>query len=1488
MNINHRNERPKVFRPKAAAAAAKESKALSKPTARPTSSSAECTNAGPPKKAEARWFGGGFSKSSKPLQIDRDSFEAAQNLIGGILGTGSGATLTKASCKAALHEHQSLGETVQQLEMSLKVAKAQKGKAGGQQVARMQIEASEKRWTIAKLENDTEVQRKRNKELEDRLKLLESRNAVNTKEEAHRFKKEAATAQQKIAVLEKTIIELKKKATVHEERNDRGESEGAVAKRVIADLQRDMKLKESRCAELEEIAKELEDDKRKSQLNCNLAEQTLMELEHNVEVERSRNVSLENQIKRLEEETAVASEHLESEKDRARQIIAQLESDLEVQESINAELEHQVSELEEQKIGASELAARLQTEAAHTEWTIAKLESDCRLHENRNDELENQVHELRGMSAVNANVQAKSLELENWLREVKQKDKSQEKQDKAESAESAILRSDLDQCRRELSDAKRKIELMDRQLEATCHGSTDVVLHADDVAHLESIIQQNVFETQKLERQLEECRNQAQEQLHEVEKIAEGQLAECRGQLTIAEGEIEQMTKRIALNEEMINKVPELESEIQNNRSDNVKLTGKLASAESVIEYLTTRLVESRELTGQMLELKNIALQKAVETESMASQLFEAKAEIEYVKTKLPQDLAEKVPELEALIQHQGVEIERLEVLLDAYREQLGAGEDMIESLTAKLKDVQKLEFVIVDLEYRVQEKMDESHCLEGQLEDYRGRLSVAVSEIEALTAMQQETREFDCKISKLESIVTFKNAEIERLQVQLVENQNQLSEAEAMIKKLESVVPESHDLVTELEDTVLQMAQGNRQAELEELQVKLSTAEAQIEGLTTSLLETRVSLAQANTRKNGKCSTDTKPFQTETARKIPSEERNLVSGALLEPEISRLNDLIEDLEGQLAFTDGKNESLSKELLDTQRSLKQANAKVNYLESQNFFFDDGSEDWLQESSPVVSLLQEQVSEAQAAVKRNGDEVLELTKVVERKNIELAELTTRLDQDSRDSAVFRSKIKEFGAQVIDGEQDREALKESLLVAEDSLKKTQELVQHLESEVTRLRKAEVQLEKASATLESLGRELEKVKSRSDEKDSCVDKVEVMEVQVRELELEKEQLSYDIDELQNQLSSALSENTKLAENSVQLERMLNEVILKKNQLEQDVVLLKRAEQKCAGLEREVAMLKEAEQLAAEEFSTVTSQKRELSETKSKLTHAELLLEQIPELEERLQQEVLENENLHDLLEGFRRKLSEADEQVGSLSKQLDNAKKDAVDEARDCESKKDILISSLRQELEVAKSRADKAHQNENVARLQDEVKDLQAQLTTSRTSLEELKQELQFSRAKASELSDMLNTHFISGFDLEEKHQTVIRELAKVVAERDQLNDKLRDSRAKSRTMALDNEKNGHSWDAAVSKNENIHRLQEENDRSVRRATDLSVQLANSQMQIDQLLEQLKKTRQLGTTTNDLNKVSLHGTKAMFTGAATDFSSLISKKFSHSFD
>jgi chromosome segregation ATPase len=177
---------------------------------------------------------------------------------------------------------------------------------------------------------------------------------------------------------------------------------------------------------------------------------------------------------------------------------------------------------------------------------------------------------------------------------------------------------------------------------------------------------------------------------------------------------------------------------------------------------------------------------------------------------------------------------------------------------------------------------------------------------------------------------------------------------------------------------------------------------------------------------------------------------------------------------------------------------------------------------------------------------------------------------------------------------------------------------------------------------------------------------------------------------------------------------------------------------------------------------------------------------------------------------------------------------------------QQEKQVLANDHQGEIERLEALVKEKEGEANAVRA--EMEELRAQIDSMRNRVEQLEEERNHNRAKLSELSGILQVRGKNQVEFQLYNKCI--ECADLTADKDSLQHKLRAAQATAQrleqevSMTRELVQNmSQSWDGAMSSDESVVRLKREQEQSLTKAMELSIQLAESQMQIDDIRERL---------------------------------------------
>lgn len=387
------------------------------------------------------------------------------------------------------------------------------------------------------------------------------------------------------------------------------------------------------------------------------------------------------------------------------------------------------------------------------------------------------------------------------------------------------------------------------------------------------------------------------------------------------------------------------------------------------------------------------------------------------------------------------------------------------------------------------------------------------------------------------------------------------------------------------------------------------------------------------------------------------------------------------------------------------------------------------------------------------------------------------------------------------------------------------------------------------------------------------------------LRPLPLELERTQRDLDEARSDLDEA---NRKVEELVVNTHEMLESL----QQSRQNETSLREELDLLAPLAMDLELAEEALEATRENLAAMEQRVNELKRKKGGTESAKKLKVQVAELQEELSATFEESEKVRKRAAAVEREhkaelelhveqLKEAKARIASLEVEVEGMrlKLAGAEKSEDVKKEADEKIEGLNTLL---------AQKEKEIESLQADVNDQQKQITSSRLQIEEMDEERHYNRAKMQELSSMLK----SSSDASENEERLQKRLeartemcAKLTGERDSIKQKLSVLETMITVLETDNQQKKKlvqelmaSKDDSSSSQAIIESLQKEQERTLKRCTDLSLQLAESQFRIDELTGKLRRVER--STSNHVPNVgkqrrqpSLASMQAVLAGGVT---------------
>jgi chromosome segregation ATPase len=726
------------------------------------------------------------------------------------------------------------------------------------------------------------------------------------------------------------------------------------------------------------------------------------------------------------------------------------------------------------------------------------------------------------------------------------------------------------------------------------------------------------------------------------------------------------------------------------------------------------------------------------------------------------------------------------------------------------------------EMEQRKLEKLEQEH------HEYIQSVSEKLMSVESdadkkLQKSQAHLLEIQCQLEDTQMEIKNHPSRIQSLQERIVELQKEL---EMTHETLNQDVLEKHALqerINQLENEHMEHQKASTacihamQSNLDSVQQELNTANRKLEASSENYMNEINKLSQElEISKSFRQAVEQESQRLKEANANHENQIEVLQRSLLDANMRN-----GETEHDLTAKARENELLSEEIRESEAHIAQLLDELQVL--QPFAKDlEVAESELEIAKQTISELRQKIqkeefmsrieletSENMAAARMEQMEAQHDAQVDEwRKNLEVAQakneqLTLALEEVQKAS--------------IERQQQRE--EEASRKIADIQSETSHLREQLEQKEQEMLNLKTQIEDQSSHLNAIREELEGSQS---EKNRLIQKIEhlsstressssLLEAKRHKLEelLRRKEISY-----QN-LQSELSQQS-LQYRDVQ--RILKDAQAKNDQLSEEIRELKSSHETANNL----VMVAEAQGRKLQDQSS-----RKDQQIQNLLTKIDEQTSKYKDVCQRLESTLSENA-----------KLLENVAQLQSSAKSPDSCT--STNKIKELE---DILTIRERE-----------------INRLQSEVDYQQHQIVTFTMRIEALEEEQHFSRTKIQELSKTAD------HKNDESTRLLLDktlECAELMAEHDALQKKLHILETKEQELEIENRQKAaliqslfSSMSLTASPSQNgalvLERFQNERERVMKRTTDLSIQLAESQLKIDQLTEQLRSANRTTST------------------------------------
>lgn len=691
----------------------------------------------------------------------------------------------------------------------------------------------------------------------------------------------------------------------------------------------------------------------------------------------------------------------------------------------------------------------------------------------------------------------------------------------------------------------------------------------------------------------------------------------------------------------------------------------------------------------------------------------------------------------------------------------------------------------------------------------------------------------------------------VEELQTRVGETEDQLRKSESANQDLESRI---EDLQVELEE------RKNRVSELEELlRTEKESIKEQIEKETSQLSEKVRNLSGMMRDKQE----DLQKLQDEL------EDERKESEYRTQVRVNELTEQLNDYEMSLEEREERIQELEEKLKEQEEQLTQNNKTSP---RSVIGFDQEEEQAEYEQSSKLAAIRQKRGAYENLMRSKMNRVQEIDR-----RASFEEQPTQVssnDSSSREESpppmmvfatpVGDSRVVEMEASLRASDERTEELRKQLADAQVRLSQVQEAAEQASDE--RYSDMEASLKRSEDRIKDLKEQLSQAHHRLGQAQQF-EKPETreMDVQVDLVPPESDEDRARLEEMTVALQQSNDEVISLREQVAQAETKLEELRAEQSNLSR--------EESCMSAEDQAAMTALEEEL--EEFRQkyddecdrrkalglkVEKIVEERDEALESLQHAEYdLLEKQNNLEELVKELDETKARLVDSHKHMRKNSLVPTGRVAGLEAELEEAR----EQLKEADMKIEMLEQFIEEEtasnlgatttsaspspgasMSAMQAESDIKRKDEELKLLRTEVERTRKELFRNKERVETLEQERNYSTAKLKELSSIMKTK--AGSEAEVQLYNKCIECAELSADKDDLTNKLRASQASTRRLEQEISATkqmvtdiSESWDSATTADQNVVRLKKEHSESIAKATTLSIELAESQMKINEL-------------------------------------------------
>jgi chromosome segregation ATPase len=1033
-------------------------------------------------------------------------------------------------------------------------------------------------------------------------------------------------------------------------------------------------------------------------------------------------------------------------------------------------------------------------------------------------ELEAKLKNAEAQKAIKSSeMQSKIVALEEELvySEAKLKDKEEE-----ESALSKEMQAKIESLERQLANCEVKLRETENQ--------TTVVETMQRLQDTENLLKQmdKEIDASKIEVAVANAAAEsAERKLKQLDDMHNKLFEEMQGQLTKAEN------KTKFLHEELSNLMP---------------LTTEMAQVRLNLQIAQTKLKKSEQTVALLQANEEATKQAAVDVHEAAEARITALEESLTAANERSRDAVRRLEDLEAAQAREqeilSEELRESETTIACLMEEL----DLLKPLQETRAVIEVKEQEILDLAQETQELRAALTISDAEVEELRHELSLLMPLIADLGNAEQEVHEIRSKLAVLveSGDVHELQASLQSAEQEVDELQNELDLLKPLASDLENAELELHETRAKLELKEQQIADMAENSAVQELQASLQSAEREVEELQNELNLLRpLASAPENAER-----------ELHGIRAKPELKEREIADIAKNSDVQELRALLQSAEQEVEVLRNELTLLKPQAIDLERDLHETRANLEIKEQEIAAMAENSD--VQELHASL-----QSAEQEKEVLQNELNLLKpLASNLESAERELQEIQAKLELKEREISEMAENdaVQELQASLQSAEQEAEVLRNELTLlkplASDLEKAERELHNALaklelkEREITDLPNID-DVKELRATLQSAERKVYDLTNELDMLKPLASDLEVAERELHEaraeIELKKQEIAgmpsgEDFQELRAALRVSETDVAKLHNEMKLLKPLASDLEHVQQELDEVREKLEYSEQQIAdsvGRDNDVKELR----------ASLRSAEQEVSYLRKDLFASH-------EVNKVTEQLVIELKNDHNTgLANLREQLDEANAHSASLQKEIDYLQitiKVAEDEITLLSSKLSATsdINAQVQHLQLLLDRKEREIESLNV-----KVAEQEKQITSTRMQVVEMDEERNYNRAKMMELSSLIDVR--NRGEPEKRLHEKTMECEELIAERDNLKQKLNAVEVMANSLEPDNKQKkamvqelmSRYGDSSSSTEAFIESLQKEQERTLKRCADLSLQLAESQFKIDELTGKLRKTQ-----------------------------------------